>query len=191
MQLSVRVQNAVRFCTILHDLVQLFITHTVFCTMRYDFCTSLHDLIRSCTMQYCVVRICCANLNDSARLEGAWGGNWNLWQVLVGIYSPICGRTLLYLSKTYLGRSWKVPKGCQNGTKIQPKRYQNGSDKGPYGVHGCQNASRGVQELQISKNLRFSYVFGRFRAPRKKPVLAWEREARFILEKCKGMHKHV
>ena len=128
----------------------------VFCTMRYDFCTSLHDLIRSCTMQYCVVRICCATLNDSARLEGAWGGNWNLWQVLVGIYSPICGRTLLYLSKTYLGRSWKVPKGCQNGTKIQPKRCQNGSDKGPYGVHGCQNASRGVQELQISNNLKFS-----------------------------------
>ena len=161
--------DVIRFCTILYnslcdcrmqyDSARFFMTlydSSLFCRMRYDFCTSLHDLIRSCTMQYCVVRICCATLNDSARLEGAWGGNWNLWQVLVGIYSPICGRTLLYLSKTYLGRSWKVPKGCQNGTKIQPKRCQNVSDKGPYGVHGCQNASRGVQELQILKNLRFS-----------------------------------
>ena len=63
-------------------------------------------------------------------------------------------------------------KGSQNGTKILPKRCQNVSNKDPYGVDGCQNASRGVQELQISKNLRFSYVFRRFTPPRKKPVLA-------------------
>ena len=37
-----------------------------------------------------------------------------------------------------------------------PKRSQNVSNKEPCGIHGCQNVPRGVQELQILKNLRFS-----------------------------------
>ena len=51
------------------------------------------------------------------------------------------------------------------GTKRVLIWLQNVSKEVLCGVHGCQNASRGVQELQILKNLRFSQVIRRFTAP--------------------------